>query len=139
MSKLSELLSESLDKAGMSVRVAAKQIGVSHATVARAANGETVEVDTLVKIADFLGVPVNSLLDNPETPDEVYEQISIVFTIEPALKLVLTDIAKRIRDEQIDHSILSDVASYASFQLQKHEMANLAAKKTKAVEKSAKK
>ena len=137
MSKLSELLSARLDLLGMSVRKAADKIGVSHATVARAANGETVEVDTLVKIADFLGVPLNSLLDDVETPDEVYEQISIVFTFEPELKKVLTRIAKKIEDQTIDPKILSELAGFASYRLHEQELENLAAKRKKADEKSA--
>jgi transcriptional regulator with XRE-family HTH domain len=134
MSKLSELLSERLDLLGMSVRKAADKIGVSHATVARAANGETVEVDTFVKIADFLGVPLNSLLDDVETPDEVYEQISVVFTIEPELKNVLTRIAKKIEAKTIDPKILSELAGFASYRLHEQEIANKVAEEKKAAE-----
>ena len=117
MNKLSKMLSKRLSETNMSVRRAGLQIGVSHATVARAVNGETVEVDTLVRIADFLGVSIISLLDETDTPDDVYERISVTFTIEPELKTVLADIARNIKDEKIDHKILSDVAIYTLFQL----------------------
>ena len=63
MNKLSRMLSKRLSETNMSIRRAGIHIGVSNATVARAISGETVEVDTLVRIADFLRVSIISLID----------------------------------------------------------------------------
>lgn len=62
MDNLSALMIDRMDVDGLSVRDAAELIGVRHSTVARVLNGETVEVEPLVKIANFLGLPVESVL-----------------------------------------------------------------------------
>lgn len=118
---------------GLSVRDAAKKIGVSHLTVARAANGETVEVDTLVKIADYLGVPVKDILDVKETPDEINEQISMVLAIEPELSKVLAKIAKKVENKEMDAKVLAEVAAFAAYRLQVHEMESQSVEKEQAV------
>lgn len=121
MSKLSKLLRERLDSEKLSVRDAAKLIGVSHATVARAANGETVEVDTLVKIADFLRMPVESLLVEEDEHTDHLEKLLVLMSIEPELIDVLSEITKRVKAGFIDEKILSEIAAFAAFRLEQHE------------------
>jgi transcriptional regulator with XRE-family HTH domain len=118
MNKLSELLRKRMDTEGLSVRDAGKRIGVSHATVARAVNGETVEVDTLVKISQFLGVPVENVLDVKEKPSELEEQIMMVLSIEPELAQVFSELAEKIVNQKIDKKVLSEVAAFAAYRLQ---------------------
>jgi transcriptional regulator with XRE-family HTH domain len=118
MNKLSELLRKRMDTEGLSERDAGKRIGVSHATVARAVNGETVEVDTLVKISQFLGVPVENVLDVKEKPSELEEQIMMVLSIEPELAQVFSELAEKIVNQKIDKKVLSEVAAFAAYRLQ---------------------
>jgi DNA-binding Xre family transcriptional regulator len=57
MEKLAGLLKERMKQDKLSIRGAAEKIGgVSHSIVARALKGETVEIDTLLSICDFLKV-----------------------------------------------------------------------------------
>jgi len=118
MNRLSELLSKRLETEGLSVRDAGQLIGVSHSTVARAVNGETVEVDTLVKIANFLGVPVKNILEPKDDPDAILEQVMMVISIEPELSRVFSEIAQKIVDKQLDKKVLSEVAAFAAYRLQ---------------------
>jgi len=121
MEKLSELLAEKLKKEGMSVRAAAEKIGVSHSTVARAVKGETVEVDTLVKIADFLGVPVENILEVGKSLDKKMEHLAFILGLEPELSDVLMRISQQIKTDKIDSQILSEIAAFASFRLLQHK------------------
>lgn len=117
MNRLSELLRTRLETEGLSVRDAGKLIGVSHSTVARAVSGETVEIDTLVKIARFLGMSVEDVLDPKDTPDDVLEQIVLVTSIEPELAKVFGELARRITNNEIDKKVLSEVAAFAAYRL----------------------
>lgn len=121
MNKLASLLRERMDIENLSVRAAAEKIGVSHSTVARAVNGETVEVDTLVKITDFLGIPVESVLDIKDSPDELLEQIVMILSIEPELSRVFGKIARKISNKEMDPKVLSEIAAFSAYRLQQHE------------------
>lgn len=128
MNRLSELLRKRLETEGLSVRDAGQLIGVSHSTVARAVNGETVEVDTLVKIANFLGVPVENILEPKDDPDAILEQVMMVISIEPELSRVFSEIAQKIVDKQLDKKVLSEVAAFAAYRLQlSNQSSNVAA------------
>lgn len=60
---LPKLLTERQRKDGLSNRAVSREIGVSHSTISRALNGDQLDMATLEKFADFLGIPVSSLLD----------------------------------------------------------------------------
>jgi len=127
MEKLAKLLKERMDEEKLSVRAAAKLIGgVSHSTVARVINGETVEVDTLIRICDFLKIPVAEVLDLEEGPRELIGKIRKLVSFEPELGEVFKKIADGIIDEEIDREILSEVTAFASFRLHyyKQKMGN---------------
>ena len=128
MEKLANLLKDRMELEGLAVRDVAKLTGVSHSTIARAANNETVTVSTLVALCDFLGVPLRSVLDTKETPDEVFEQISRVVAIEPELKSVFTDIAKKINAGKLDKKVLSEIAAFAAYRISQYEKEAVAEK-----------
>ena len=120
MNRLAELLRNRMDIDKLSVRAVAKQTGVSHSTIARAVNGETVEVDTLVRIANFLGVKAESLLDVRSEPDEILQQISMVLSIEPELSRVFGEIARKVSNKEMDKKVLAEIAAFAAYRLQMH-------------------
>jgi transcriptional regulator with XRE-family HTH domain len=121
MKKLAELLKERMDIEGMSLRQAAQKIGVSHSTVDRALSGETVEVDTLVKIAEFVGVPVENILDVKTNPDEVLQQIVMVTSMEPKLMETFAELAQGVLDGTVDRAVLAEVAAFASYRLRANQ------------------
>lgn len=100
--------------------------GVSHSTVARAANGETVDADTLIRIAEFLNVPVESILNIQESPDEVLEKIGIIVNMEPELKDTLVEISEMINNKKINKKILTELAAFAAFWLHIHAKNHMA-------------
>lgn len=118
MNKLSELLKKKMKVDKMSLREAADEIGVSHSTVDRAIKGKTVEVDTLVKISEFVGVPVESVFDVRTDSDEVLEQIVMMTSMEPELMKIFAEIAEDVLTGKIDKSVLGEVAAFASYRLQ---------------------
>lgn len=123
MNKLAELLRKRMDVENLSLRETGEKIGVSHSTVARIVDGETVEVDTLVKICDFLNIPVETVLDIREEPEEILQQVVMVLSIEPELSQIFGDIARGIINKEVDRKVLSEIAAFASYRLE-HELAS---------------
>lgn len=120
MDKLAEKLRERMDLDGMSVRSAGQKIGVSHSTVARIVHGEAVDVDTLVKVCDFLNIPVESVLDVREEPEESLRDLNLVISTEPELSQVFHKIAQGIINDEIDKTILAEIAAFANYRLEQH-------------------
>jgi transcriptional regulator with XRE-family HTH domain len=113
-----------MDIEGLSTRAVADACGVSHSTIARAANGETVEIDTLIKITEWLGVPVETIINVSDNPDEVLEQIVMVLSVEPELSSVFGEIARKVSAKEMSPKVLSEIAAFASYRLQQHEATN---------------
>jgi transcriptional regulator with XRE-family HTH domain len=91
--------------------------GVNHSTVTRILNRGTVEVDTLIRISDFLQIPVSELLDFEEGPRELLGKIRKLVSFEPELGEVLKEIEDGIVKNEIDREILTKIAVFAAFRL----------------------
>ena len=115
--KLATLLRQRLDAERLSVRDAGELIGVSHSTVARAVNGEAVNIDTLIRICDFLNVPVESTLNRRDNIDELMEEMMTMISIEPELADVFSEIIKDLTEGRINSNILFEIAAFAQFRL----------------------
>lgn len=125
MEKLARLLQERMDQEKLSVRKAAKLIGgVSHSTVARVLNGETFEVDTLIRISNFLQIPVAELLGLEKGPSELIRKLRKLVSFNPELGEVLKEIEDGIIIDEIDMEILTEIAAFAAFRLDHYKNKN---------------
>ena len=58
---LRELVNLKMKKENLSLRKAGIQAGVAHTTIDRVCKGESVDLETVQKISDWVGVPVSTL------------------------------------------------------------------------------
>lgn len=115
---LVQLMKDKLQNERLSLRAAARQIGVSHTTIARVLNGEQVDMDTLVELANWLGVPPSTLLNTQGDVDETLsDKIASVLETEPRLKEVFEEAINRIERGEASPQLLSDIISYAKYKL----------------------
>jgi len=114
MNTLQRLLNEKIDKWHLSMRAAAKQIGIAHTTLIRIINGEKCDMPTLQKIAEWLGVSPSSLVDTIE-PDEITKSIASIISAESTLAQVFIEAGQHVRDGEITPEELRDLAAYAAF------------------------
>jgi len=92
--------------------------GTSHFTGARVSQGETVEVDTLIRICDFLRVPFEEMLEIEERPRELIMKIRKLVSFEPELGEVLKKSADRIIYNSVNMKILTEVSTFTAFRLE---------------------
>ena len=116
---LQSLIKDKMQRNDLSMRGAAAEIGISHTTLIRIMGGEPYDVPTAEKIADWLNVPVSTLLDLHEKgEDDLAKQIALVLRQEPALAKVFGEAMARLADGRIKPETIRALASYAAFQLE---------------------
>jgi len=115
---LPKLLAEKQRKDGLSNRATSREVGVSHSTISRALNGDQMDMATMDKFAEFLGIPVSSLLDmNMEGSVGLSAKIDALISQEPELAKVFEEAIDLILDEKMDPKVFEDLIAYTSFRM----------------------
>lgn len=114
---LQKMLKEKMKQEELSLRGAAKLIGVSHTTINRVLKGDRhdLDLDTLLKFSRFLGVPLSKLLG--ENEGTIYARIAQVVALEPALQSVFTKAYELLVTGELDLDDLREIASFAEYKL----------------------
>jgi transcriptional regulator with XRE-family HTH domain len=115
---LAELLQKKIEAEGLTYREAAEEIGAAHSTLQRALRGGTMSVENLLRMCDWLQLPVEVVLDIREKPDRILDQIVTVLAISPELSDVFADIAEGVSEGTVDKSVLAEVAAFAAYRLE---------------------
>jgi transcriptional regulator with XRE-family HTH domain len=118
---IARLLEERMKERGLSLRKAGREIGLAHTTLVRILRGEPYDVSSGEKIADWLGVPLSTLLDTrgaSEDTDTLAAKIAAVLETEPRLARVFGDAMERVLNGEMSNEAFRDLAAYAAFKLQ---------------------
>ena len=117
---VSVLITDKMQREGLSQRKAAAEIGITHTTLRRVINGEPYDIPTAKKLSKWLGVNTSTLLDvEPEFDDEqeLAQAIAAILMTEPTLKNVFREAMKRVQTGEMEPQTLREIASYAAFKL----------------------
>jgi len=114
---LQKVLEGAMKEKNLSAREVGAMLGVSHTTVLRAMRGEQIDLDTLIKIADWLKIRPSALLDSMGDTD-VDSKIDVLVEAYPELQKVLENAAVAIEKGQADPSIIKDIVAYAEYRIQ---------------------
>jgi transcriptional regulator with XRE-family HTH domain len=115
---LQTLLQNQLNARNLSSHGAAEEIGCSHTTILRAMRGERIDIDTLIKIANWLHVRPSELLNSMDATDtSLADAIAVLLSHSPELEAELKDAAARVRAGVLDQAVLTDIVSYALYKL----------------------
>jgi hypothetical protein len=88
--------------------------GTSHSTILRALKGEKVDVDTLIKIANWLGVRPSELL-NSMSETSLADEVAVLLQYSPELEAELKDAVERVKAGQLDPRVIQDVVAFARY------------------------
>jgi transcriptional regulator with XRE-family HTH domain len=111
---LKDTLDAALVRKRLSVRSAAKEIGVSHTTVNRILAGGPFDLETAIKIAAWMGVKLSALLDaETGNDDEIVEFV-------PGLKGALMEARLLIQSGDAPTTILDDITAFTRFKVSEY-------------------
>lgn len=116
---LDNLVREEIRKKGISVRQAAREMGISHTTAIRIINGKNSDLDTLKKVCDWLNVEINSVLHEEFTDNSGLNSKLILFLEQnPNLSQSLEEALECFENRSIPKEVITDMTSYITFRLQ---------------------
>ncbi len=116
---LSRVLRETIERRKLSVRQAAKEMGIAHTTLNRVlATGEC-EYATVLKIAKWTGVPTSTLINAPVAKDEeeLTYQLNEVLSHEPRLKAVFAEAVRRLNNGEMSEEALRELVAYMAYRI----------------------
>ena len=115
---LQVLLQETINKRGLSIRKASRQIGMAHTTINRILGGESADIDTLVAICKWLEVQPSQLLDSHQEGSEgLGAKIAVVTEMYPQFKEAFANAMDRLERGEISSDVVADLIAYASYRL----------------------
>lgn len=118
MNVLSTLLKEKVQRENISIREAARRVGVSATTISRSMEGESVDVDTLIKLCEWLDVSPSGVIDSYlPGPDGLGKSIAVILETNPALAEVFGEAVERVTRGDVSPDTLRDIAAYARYRL----------------------
>ncbi len=98
----------------ISERQAAREIGVAPTTVSRILAGESVDIDTLVKVCAWIGVSPSIILDT-YVSDDYQAQIVALLGAYPELSEILLSVIEKMKAGKIEPSFIKDIVAYIAF------------------------
>ncbi len=119
---LRRLLEEELKRRGMTVREAAKEIGVSHTTIYDIIKKDRpMQVETANLICKWLGVSLTTAVSNPSEQDQTAAVIAVLLRKVPELGRVFQEAATAVTDGEMKPEDFLAVIEFAAFQIQKRK------------------
>jgi transcriptional regulator with XRE-family HTH domain len=111
-------LAQEMKHKGLSTRQVASEIGTSHTTILRALRGEIVDVVTILKMSDWLGIEPSTLINSmASTKAALPEQIAVMLGKYPRLENEFTKAIKAVLEEKVEPEIIEDIVAYAAYKI----------------------
>ncbi len=114
---LQTLIQKKLDDENLSLRTGAKQVGVSHSTLGRIIDGESLDLDTLIKACDWLGVSPVTILDVLTNTDDTAALLVAFLEAHPQLHSAFENLLGETLQEQLPARVLEDILQFIAFRL----------------------
>jgi DNA-binding Xre family transcriptional regulator len=115
---LARIVENQMQENHFSLRDAAIQIGISHTTLDRFLKEGNVDLDTLVKICNWLGVRVSTALDAYQNGEEaLVPKLNLLLESDHSLAYALNDGVKYIEGAYIPPDVMMDILLYIGFRM----------------------
>lgn len=115
-----DLVKKKMEEENLSLRTAGKQAGVAHTTIDRVIKGESVDLSTMEKISQWVGIAVSDALDMKNKEEGIKGEIATLIALNPEFEEVFSAIASEIAKGNLSTDILIELTGFASYRLQKY-------------------
>ena len=122
---LGNMLHEHLKENELSIRAAAREIGVAHSTLGRLLDGETIDFDTYIQVCDWLNLSPADMLHSEGkigSMSEIASRMAIILQTSPSLAQVFDEVTQKYRNGKISIDTVKDIVAYAGYRLGIDEM-----------------
>ena len=107
---------QEMNKKGLSIRAVSRQMNVSHATIVRFLQGEPVDPETIIAVANWLGVPPATALNvRGVGEDALAAKIALIIEQKPDLAALFTEALDRVLAGSMSTDEFRELASYAAY------------------------
>ncbi len=111
-------LAQEMKNKGLSTRQVAKEIGTSHTTILRALRGEIVDMATIMKVSEWLGVKPATLINSlASTKAALPEKIAVMLGNYPHLEEEFSKAINAISAGTVEPEIIENIAAYAAYRI----------------------
>jgi transcriptional regulator with XRE-family HTH domain len=116
---LSSYLREKLGKEGASVRQAARDIGVSHTTILRVLDDQPIDVGTLIKVCDYVGVAPAYVLNSLSGDKSISlrNKMDLIVQRYPRVQAVFDEAIRRLENGEVSQQAVDELLSFAAYRL----------------------
>jgi len=117
---LAALVKYKLEKDHLTIRDGARSVGVSHTTLARIINGSPVDIDTLVRVCNWLGIEPADALNSEAvgiSGSKLAASIAILVEKEPALASMFREALEDVEKGNLSPQDVQEIIQYAAYRL----------------------
>ena len=117
---IQKVLQDEMDRRHLTYRDAAHEIGTTHNTIMRILNGEPVTLETLIKISEWSGMSIGSLvgMEQGVNEDEVVQYLyTALIESDPSLKDAFMQASRAFKAGKVDAELLREIAAYVAIRI----------------------
>jgi transcriptional regulator with XRE-family HTH domain len=115
---LPTIISKELMNRRISIREAARQIGIAHTTLIRILGDKAVDLTTLDQVGKWLQTPVSTLLDvRKEETSSMGQRLEFLIRQNLVLADAMEDLLNKVYGYEIDPQILEEVLAFLAFKI----------------------
>jgi DNA-binding Xre family transcriptional regulator len=115
---LSIILKSEINERNISVREASRQINIAHTTLIRIIEGEVVDLKTIKKVSEWLGINVSDVLKSDTSNEKgIGETLAMFLDRNPKLRDAFIGSISKLQTGEIKKNVIEDILAYIAFRL----------------------
>ncbi len=115
---LPSLLASKIKERSLSNRGAAKEIGIAHTTLQRFLAGHAFDMDTVLKICQYLEISPDAALNSLPKKSQPLNDLVMILDSEPELANAFFDAIGEMKKNRLSKEDVLDIVEYVIFKIQ---------------------